>query len=456
MVFKRDMKAELLKLRSQVALLKKSLDELSVLNDIATAISSTLPLDDVLDLITKKCVRHIGVEQAAVFLVDKSGKDDALKTRVRHSRTTQKFIQFRLDDQLTGWMLTYRKPLLLNDLSDETAFLSSTLRKHNIANLLAILLIVRGEITGLIALFNKKNDKKFTENDQSLLSVIASESAQIIESSRLWEEERKLIHLQEELKTSERIQRSLLPASVPVLKNYDIAVNMISAKEIGGDYYDFIQTGPDRWVLCVGDISGKGLPAALLMANLQATVRGESLYGKPEVCARVADINRRFFHNTTPEKYATLFYGTLDTGTHRFEFVNAGHNKAILLTPGQAPTLLSTGNLAVGFFESADYNKKSISMGPGSVLIIYSDGINEALNEQGEEFGMDRLLQILMETTGSPADKIIQSVFAAIRKFTGSAPQHDDMTIMVVRRKSAATQGPDDSPPHAGNTAQNE
>ncbi len=439
MVFNREMKKELETLRSQVAMLKKSLDELSVLNDIATAISSTLPLDEVLDLITKKCVRHIGVEQAAVFLVDKTGKDNALKTRVRHSRTTQKFIRFRLDDQLTGWMLTYRKPLLLNDLSDETAFLSSTLRKHDISNLLAIPLIVRGELTGLIALFNKKNQQHFTEKDQSLLSVIASESAQIIESSRLWEEERKLIHLQEELKTSERIQRSLLPATVPVLKHYDVAVNMVSAKEIGGDYYDFIQVGQDKWVLCVGDISGKGLPAALLMANLQATVRGESLYGQPEVCARMADINRRFFHNTTPEKYATLFYGTLDTVAHTFEFVNAGHNKAILLAPGQETTLLSTGNLAVGFFENADYKKKILSLHPGSILAIYSDGITEALNEQGEEFGMERLLQKLAETAGFSPNQIIRSVYSGIREFTGTAPQHDDMTLMIIRREPKQT-----------------
>jgi len=436
LVFSRDTKKEVATLRSQVAMLKKSLDELSILNDIATAISSTLSLDDVLELITQKCVQHIGVEQAAVFLVDKTGEDDALKTRVRHSRTTQKFVQFRLDDQLTGWMLTYRKPLLLNNISDETAFLSSTLQRHNISNLLAIPLIVRGEITGLIALFNKKNARKFSENDQSLLSVIASESAQIIESSRLWEEERKLIHLQEELKTSERIQRSLLPAEIPAPAGYNLSVNMVSAKEIGGDYYDFIQAGPDHWVLCVGDISGKGLPAALLMANLQATVRGESLYGHPDVCTRMTDINRRFFNNTTPEKYATLFYGTLDTKNHTFEFVNAGHNKGLLLAPGQAPALLSTGNLAVGFFEDAEYTKKTVPMVPGSTLAIYSDGITEALNSEGEEFGMDRLIQQLVSNGNMPAKELTDSVFSAVRAFAGSAPQYDDMTLMIVRRRA--------------------
>ena len=434
MVFNRDSKKELSTLRSQVEMLKKSLDELSVLNDIATAISSTLSLDDVLDLITKKCVRHIDVEQAAVFLVDKTGEDDALKTRVRHSRTTQKFVQFRLDDQLTGWMLAHRKPLMLNDTTEEDVFLSPTLRKHNINNLLAIPLIVRGEITGLIALFNKKNDRKFSESDQGLLTVIASESAQIIESSRLWEEERKLIHLQEELKTSERIQRSLLPATVPALDLYDISVNMISAKEIGGDYYDFIQTGPDKWIFCVGDISGKGLPAALLMANLQATVRGESLYGHPDVCVRLAGINRRFFNNTTPEKYATLFYGTLDLSENSFEFVNAGHNKGIIMSPGKAPGLLSTNNMAVGFFEDSEFNKKTVPMTPESILAIYSDGITEALNEQGEEFGMDRLIQQLTSHANASAESLTDSVFSAVRAFAGTAPQYDDMTLMIVKR----------------------
>ncbi len=435
MVFNRNTKTEIETLRSQVKMLKKSLDELSILNDIATAISSTLSLDDVLDLITQKCVQHIGVEQAAVFLVDKTGKDDALKTRVRHSRTTQKFVQFRLDDQLTGWMLTYRKPLILNDTIEEDAFLSPTLRKHNINNLLAIPLIVRGEITGLIALFNKKNSRKFTENDQSLLSVIASESAQIIESSRLWEEERKLIHLQEELKTSERIQRSLLPAEIPAMNMYDISVNMVSAKEIGGDYYDFIRAGQDKWVLCVGDISGKGLPAALLMANLQATVRGESLYGHPDACIRMADINRRFFNNTTPEKYATLFYGTLDIRQHSFEFVNAGHNKGILLPPGQVPALLSTGNMAVGFFEEADFNKKIIPFSPGSILAIYSDGITEALNEEKEEYGIERLLDQLTSNADASAGELTDSVFSAVRDFAGNAPQYDDMTLMIIKRQ---------------------
>ncbi len=264
--------------------LRDSLKELSVLNDIAIAISSSQSLEKIIDLIVRKCIRYFKVEQAAVLLLNKQADDNnAFRTMVRVSDQSGLNLPYRLNNQPTGWMLRHKQPLLINNFKEDKRFTRIAESDMRINSLLSIPLLLKAKLTGLICLFNKRNGTAFILADQRLLSIIASESAQIIENARLQQAEKEYLRTQEELRMAAAIQKQLLPRSQPDLPGYDVAAVNIPARSVSGDYYDFIPLPNKRLAFCLGDVSGKGMPAALLTANLQATLRGQAfLNSSPE------------------------------------------------------------------------------------------------------------------------------------------------------------------------------
>ncbi len=259
--------------------LRLAIEELSVLNDIATAIASTQSLNEVVNLIIQKCVKHLKVEQGAVMLLDEQDQSKPLHTIVRKQDTEANVLPYRLDNQLAGWMIKNKTALLINDLSADHRFRDISDAKFSIHSVVSVPLILKGRMIGLIAVFNKKGDTLFSDDDLRLLSIIAAQSAQVIENARLYEEEQALLRLQEEMRMAREIQMNLLPHTAPHIPGYDIAARTIPAKEVGGDYFDFLLLNDHLFALGVGDVSGKGMPAALLMANLQATLRGQAAPG---------------------------------------------------------------------------------------------------------------------------------------------------------------------------------
>ena len=261
--------------------LRRAVEELSVLNEIATAINSTLTLNQIVDLIVEKCVKHLKVEQAAVMLLSEETDDKPFQTIIRRADTTANFLPYRLDAQLTGWMLKNQKPLVINDFKNDNRFSGIDESKFPIQSLLSVPLLSKGRMIGLLTVFNKKSEQGYSSEDQRLLSIISTQSAQVIENARLIEEEKALLQMQKEMQMAHDIQVNLLPKTPPKLAGYEIAGISIPAQVVGGDYFDFIPIDDKRLAVCLGDVSGKGLPAALLMANLQATIRGQTLLKPP-------------------------------------------------------------------------------------------------------------------------------------------------------------------------------
>ena len=422
------------KLRAENQRLRRSVQELSVLNDVAVAISSARSLNTIIELIVDRCVKHFAVEQAAVMLLERADKEAAFYTVVRRADQTRVRLPYRLDSQLTGWMLRYRKPLLINDLSADERFSATRAADCPIHSLLTVPLFLKGQMLGLIGLFNKRDAAGFSENDQRLLSILATESAQVIENGRLYEEERELERLQAELRAAAHIQKNLLPAQVPKIPGYDVAAINLPARTVSGDYFDFIPLSDSRLAFCLGDVSGKGMPAALLMANLQATLRGQVLLGlKPSECLQ--NTNYLIWKSTTPEKFATLFLSVLDFKNHRLIYSNAGHDAPYFLK-GNKTTRLQAGGIVLGFLESSAYKQASLDFAPGNVLVVYSDGITEATNLKDEQFGEARLLQAISSALSGTAEEILHAILQAVDAFKGMQEQADDITLMVLKREA--------------------
>jgi sigma-B regulation protein RsbU (phosphoserine phosphatase) len=425
-----DLEFRIKRLEAENERLKRAVEELSVLNDVALAVSSTLALNEIVELIVQKSVKHLRVEQGAVLLLDKHEDQAPLRTMIRRAQSDYSGIPYRLGDQITGWMLKNQQPLVVNDLLTDSRFRvpaeAATMR-----SLLCVPLRLKGRMIGVLSVFNKRGSEGFSENDQRLLAIIGAQSAQVIENARLYEEEKSLQKIQQEVQMARDIQTRLLPKAPPVVPGFDIAGKSVSAQNVGGDYFDFLEFRDGRLGLCLADVSGKGISASLLMANVQATVRGQSVLGN-SAAQCLHNSNLQLYQSTDTDKYVTLFYGVLDAAKREMQYSNAGHNPPLLIKNGQT-TLLNVGGPVLGILPEAAFEEATISFDPGDLLLIYSDGYSEAMNHAFEEFGEDRLLAIAKQHANAPAAELIARIGEDVRKHCAGAAQTDDMTMIAVR-----------------------
>jgi PAS domain S-box-containing protein len=241
------------------------------------------------------------------------------------------------------------------------------------------------------------------------------------------------IRSEEESRTARNIQMNFLPSSDPVIPGYDIAGRSIPALNVGGDYYDFIRLDEHRLAIGLGDVSGHGLAASLVMANLQATVRGQAYFGlDPDRCLERA--NKLLFRSTDSRTFISLFFGILDTQKHTISYANAGQDLPVLFSADKNITILRTRGIALGMKEDVTYQKEEILLKPGDRLLIYTDGIAEAMNDRRDELGEDRLREIVLRTLGRSARETVDDVIAGVGAHVGSSPQNDDMTLVLLKR----------------------
>ncbi|MFP8490257.1 GAF domain-containing SpoIIE family protein phosphatase [Gracilimonas sp. Q87] len=413
--------------------LKLAVNELSILNNIASSISSTQSVETIIDTIVIKCVKHLNAEEGTVSLLEKGSEDIKFHTMIRRQDLTQQRVPIHLDHQITGWMLRKQVPLLSNDLGADNRFTLPPETGASIQSMLCVPLIAKGDLIGYLAVFNKKNEALFEEKDRRLLVIIASQSAQIIENSRLYEEEKEYLMLKEEMKVATQIQNNLLPDKNPDIPVYEIVGFNVPAKEVGGDYYDFIEIDENNVGFCIGDITGKGMPAALLMAGLQASLRSQVLIHK-ETNKCVENINKLLYRNTEATKFATLFYGVLDRKDHKIHYCNAGHDQPLVFRTNKLHSKLEVTGMLLGVVDEATYECKSISLEPDDIVIIFTDGITEAMNKDLVEFGLDRTVAVIENCAEESASFILQQIYEQVISHSDSYQQSDDITIMVIKR----------------------
>jgi sigma-B regulation protein RsbU (phosphoserine phosphatase) len=420
-------------LREENERLRRAVEELAILNDLARAIGGLLNSQEIMQTIIRRSLRAIGAEQGVITLIDEK-KSEPMKTLVRTTASSADHQEFHLNQSLLGWMYINKKPLLVEDPSNDARF-RGVAWNPTVKSLICVPLMAKSQLVGILTLFNKRDAASFTESDQRLLAIIGSQSAQVVENARLYEEELKLRKMQEEVRLASKIQLELLPKAMPEIPGYDIAATTLPAQQVGGDYFDYVPLENSRWGFCLADVTGKGLPASLLMANLQATIRGQaSIEPEPKICLRRA--NRLLFQSTSPEKFATMFYGILSPGEHLFHFSNAGHDPAIVFGLDGKLSRLEEGGIPLGMFDDYPYEDGSFTIQSGDTIVIYSDGVTEAWNPEEQEFGQERLASVIDIHRDKRAGELVHEIITAVKSHAGTAPQADDITIMVIKRQS--------------------
>ena len=421
-------------LQEEIHRLRRAVEELSILNDLARAIGASLNTQEIMHTIIHRSLRAAGAEQGVVTLVDEQASQP-MKTLIRTAVSSAGHSKYHFNQALLGWMHINKKPLTINDPRSDERF-RGVKWDESVRSLLCVPLIVKSSLRGVLTVYNKKEGRTFTDEDQRLLAIIAAQSAQVVENARLYEAEQSLIRMKEEVRLAARIQSDLLPKEPPVSPGYDIAGISVSAQLVGGDYFDYIPIDATHLALCLGDVSGKGLPAALLMASLQATLRGQTLL-EQGAAACVARANRLLHQSTSSEKFVTLFYAILDTEERMLRYCNAGHDDPFLVRASGDSLRLSEGGIVLSVLEQFPYQEQAVPFGPGDLLVVYSDGISEAMNTDQQQFGQESIASLVLQNRHRTAREILDAILAGVHVHVGSAAQMDDMTLLVVKGVSA-------------------
>ncbi len=302
---------------------------------------------------------------------------------------------------------------------------------------LLIPLQLKERLLGFLSLGPKLSEQAYSPADLRLLRSVGAQVALALDNTRLTEavaaEVATRARMSRELEIAREVQERLFPQDLPKVPGLEYAGYCRPARGVGGDYYDFLTLSRACLGLAIGDVSGKGIPAALLMASLQASLRGQVSFGPTDLAEVMGRVNHLICDASSANRYATFFYAQFDPQARTLAYVNAGHNAPMLLRASGCVDRLDQGGPVVGLIEVAGYQAAEVRLAPGDRLLAYTDGLSEAMNPADEEWGEERLLATFCDCDGLSAAETIRRLIAAADTFAAGAPQHDDMTVLVAR-----------------------
>jgi sigma-B regulation protein RsbU (phosphoserine phosphatase) len=339
---------------------------------------------------------------------------------------------FRISSTVRDRVLNARTSLLVRDAQQDEALRQQfSIIEQRVRTLMAVPLQTDDQVIGLLYVDSPQVTREFSTDDLNLLTIMANVAGLRIERERLAEIEQAERLMAAELEQAAEIQRQLLPASAPAVAGLDLAGYNAACRTVGGDYYDFLTYPDGRIGLVIADVAGKGMPAALVMASLQAKV--QALADTPgDTADMVGRLNRGIAAACPPNRFVTLFFAVLDPATGELAYSNAGHNPPFLVRTGGEVEPLEGGGPPLGILPALRYQEERARMEPGDVLLLYSDGVTEAFNPEGEEFDQ-RVKDVVAAKRTEPAAAIVKAVHEAVAAWVAGQPATDDITVVAAR-----------------------
>jgi len=409
-------------------------DRLTLLLHLTQAFNSSLNLDEVLDRIIDEVITAVHAERGFVMLRENDGRL-TFRTARGLDQSTIDAPRFQVSRSVVESVAADGQPVLTNDAMRDSRFSGrESVMMLGLRSILCAPLRVQDKIIGAIYVDNRLQAGIFTQEDLDLLSAIASSAAIAVENARLYQVAVEKGRMDRELEMARRVQSSLLPDQVPDIPGWEFAVRWQPAHEVAGDYYDFAPCANGTTGLVVADVTDKGMAAALFMALTRSAIRA-NVCGGASPAEGIASANRLVCAESTRGLFVTLFFGLLDPVTGDVIFVNAGHNPPLCYRAAEDDlSLLKATGMPLGIDSAAAYGQRSIRMQPGDFLVLYTDGITEAFDEHGTEFGMERLQRVVYDVRSSSVEAIQSSLLQTVNDFIENTAPSDDITIMVVKR----------------------
>ena len=398
-------------------------------------LNSTLDLEKLLDIILEMALKIVDGDRGTVYLLDETHRELWTKVATGLDGSGRETLRLPLGKGIAGYVAATGDTINIPDAYMDPRFNPEVDRQTGYRTESILCMPMRNKDGGIIGVFQLLNKKRgvFTEDDATFIDALSVHASLAIENARLYESERRKIRIERDLLAAREVQMSLLPKQLPQVEGYEFAASTAPALEVAGDLYDFIALDDKRLAVCLGDVSGKGLPASLLMANIQATLRDQA-HATASAVECVRKTNRLLYESTSSEKFVTLVYGLLECSTHRFSYCNAGHDEPILVKHDGSLRRLNVGGVVLGIMQEFPFEEDAVPLEEGDVLVVYSDGIAEAVNPAGEQFGAARVEHLVRELRGHPAAAIERAILAAVRSHIGQGTPEDDMTIVIVKR----------------------
>ena len=432
-------------------------DERKIFFDLGPGTRHVTSIDQLYQNLAERVRNALNASNAAIFVRDETTGHFNLRvfSDQAHSTETAKPLQLNKGAFVVRRLVNLSTPLVIESREIETwsqalnSVLPSTREERagehkvllEIQSRILVQIRQRNELVGILSFGPRRGGFAYSDADRELLMSIAAQLALVIDNARLTERMVAQERMRRELALAAEVQQRLLPSCAPQGVAMEVSGFCEPARGVGGDYYDFIDFDNSQLGLAIADVAGKGMPAALLMSTVQATLRSlTARNGSPanyELSSVVSKLNRLLFNTTNGEHYVTFFYATFDQQTQRLTYVNAGHNPPLYLQSdsGSEFRQLTSGGLVAGAFEHTAYEQETVQMKPNDLLFLYTDGLTEALNEEGEEFGTSRIMETLKAIASLSADQIRDVVVRRVKEWCAGMSLYDDLTFVVMKVK---------------------
>ena len=413
---------------------------LNVLLQVAQNLSATLNLDEALATVVRITPLLVGVARCVVLLYDASARAflPAKAYGLSHALQAEfEKLRFPTDNEFAfGKLVREQIPLMIEDATTSPFVEAKYLQPFDVRSLLIVPLATRGEVVGAMLVDQGSRPSRFTPHEIDVVMAIANQAAVAIEGARLTREAEDKRRMEYELGLARQIQTSFLPEACPVVPGYQICSMWQPAREVSGDFYDFVSLIGDRLAITIADVSDKGIAAAMFMA-LSRTILRTMTIGKPTARETVERANDVILADARSEMFVTVFHGILDSQQHRFAYVNAGHNPPLFYRAARKElATLKEHGIALGVMPNITLEEHAIEFEPGDLLLMYTDGVTDAIDAQEEEFGTERLADLVAANVHLAPDALIEEIKRAVTAFAGEGVHFDDLTMIAVKRAS--------------------
>lgn len=414
---------------------RAELHRLEQLIESAKSLNSTLDINELLDILLDITLGLVDAERGTVYVLDAERHE--LWTRVARGLEGSGRVTIRLPlgKGIAGYVGATGDVINIPDAYLDPRFNPEFDRQTGFRTRSILCMPIRtkeGTITGVFQLLNKR-EGVFTDEDTRMMDALSVHAAIALENARLYEQERLKIRIERDLLAAREVQTGLLPRHLPAVAGYEFAAAAVSAREVAGDLYDFIRLDGQRLAVMIGDVSGKGLPAALMMAHILGSVR-DVAHESDGAGDCLTMLNRRIVSTTSSEKFVTLVYGILDTQAHTFRYANGGHNPPLLAVEGGAVRTLDAGGTLIGIMDGLTFGEETVPLAQGDVIVLYTDGLSESANARQELLGDAALATLVAGLRDRSAADIKEAILAAVLNHQEGEPPADDMTVIVIRR----------------------
>ncbi|MCH7884209.1 MAG: SpoIIE family protein phosphatase, partial [Planctomycetes bacterium] len=428
-------------LYAQAHRIGQQLTDLRVVHGLADLLAGTLDLQQILDLTVQRVVEAMPVKACAIRLLDEDSGELVIQavhnlSREYLNKGPVMLAENRIDADAFGGQIVY-----IEDMpNDPRTRYPDNARREGIVSGLCAPMTYRGQTIGVLRVYTGKR-YRFSESQQQLLRSIGSQAASAIINARFHEQQAATDHFQRQVKAAAQIQRRMLPSQPAPCANLEFGCVYDPSLTVGGDFYDFFDLPDGSLGICIADVVGKGLPAALLMASVRASLRAhaEQQTPNPSAAAEAVDlrcimgkVNRHLCRDTLISEFATVFFGALARDGRSLTFCNAGQTPPLLLRDDQF-TSLTTGGMVIGVQTDESYEQQTLALQTGDILALVTDGVIEAIDFSDKAYGWDSLLNSIRKHQSLPAQQLAQQLLWDVRRFVGLADQSDDITILVVK-----------------------